>query len=85
MPSFKIIYTKSAVKDIKKLDPVAKKRIRKKLDKFAGNPLQYGKKLIDSSLGDYRWRMGNYRIVFDVHGQTIVILRAGHRRDVYKK
>jgi mRNA interferase RelE/StbE len=31
----------------------------------------------------YRMRMGDYRILFDVEGDVIVIRRVGHRREVY--
>jgi len=70
--------------DIRKLDIVAKKRIKKKLEEYAINPHVYAKKLINSAIGSYRWRVGNYRIVFDIDGTNIVILRVGHRREIYR-
>ena len=82
--SYQLIYTKSASKDIQKLDNVAKKKIKKKLEQYSKNPLGYAKKLTNSAIGDYRWRAGNYRIIFDLHGQKIVILKAGHRREIYR-
>ncbi|MGB6839130.1 MAG: type II toxin-antitoxin system RelE/ParE family toxin [Microgenomates group bacterium] len=81
--SFKIIYTKIASKDIQKLDSVAKKKIKKKIETYSEKPLFYARKLIDSKIGRYRWRAGNYRIVFDLDKRTIVILRIGHRREIY--
>ena len=42
-------------------------------------------KLIDETLGQYRYRIGDYRVIFDIHGQNIVILRVGHRREIYRK
>jgi mRNA interferase RelE/StbE len=41
--------------------------------------------LTDSSLGSYRFRVGDYRIIFDIEGQDIVVLRIGHRRELYKR
>lgn len=82
--SFKVIYTRSAVKDIKKLDRVVKKQIKKKIEVYSKKPLSYSRKLIDLKIGSYRWRIGNYRIVFDIRGKIIVILRIGHRREIYK-
>lgn len=81
---YTLLYTKSAVDDIHKLDIVAKKRIKKKIVEFAVNPLLYAKKLVHSAIGEYRWRVGNYRIVFDINGKNIVILRVGHRKEIYK-
>ena len=76
-----------AKKDLQSLDSIVQKRIAKKLKYFIEqpDPLQFAKKLIDSSGGDYRWRVGHYRVVFDVNGKEIRILRVQHRKDVYKK
>ncbi|MBA3724213.1 MAG: type II toxin-antitoxin system RelE/ParE family toxin [Candidatus Levybacteria bacterium] len=79
-----LIYTRTAVSDIKKLDIVVRKRLGKKLQTFAREPMTYGKKLIDASIGSYRWRIGDYRIIFDMDGKNIVILRIKHRRESYK-
>jgi mRNA interferase RelE/StbE len=81
---YKLIYTKSAVKDIKKLDGVAKVRIKNKIELYSQNPLHYAKKLVNSYIGEYRWRFGKYRLIFDLKGNSIIILRIGHRREVYK-
>ena len=81
---YKLVYTKTAFKDIQKLDPVAKKRIKRKLETLAKNPKLHSKKLTNSSIGNYRFRIGNYRIVFDIDKQNIVILRVGHRKEIYK-
>lgn len=81
---YKLLYTKSATKDIQKLDTVVKKRLKIKLEAYATNPLFYAKKLTDFSLGAYRWRIGKYRIVFDLDGENIVILRIRHRREIYR-
>ncbi len=35
---------------------------------------------MDSTLGTYRFRVGDYRIVFDIEDTTIIILRVGHRK-----
>jgi len=81
---YTLLYTKTAVKDIEKLDKVAKKRLKKKLEEYQKDPIKYAKKLTDPRLGTYRWRIGNYRIVFDIDKQNIIILRIGHRREIYR-
>lgn len=81
---FKLLYTKSAFKDIRKLNPISKKKIKKKLELYAKDPLFYAKKLIKTSLGTYRWRIGNYRIIFDIDKSNIIILRLGHRKEIYR-
>ena len=81
---YNLLYTKTSARDIQKLDNVSKKRLKKKLEEYAKNPLTYAKKLTDSKIGSFRWRIGNYRVVFDLDGQNIIILRVGHRREIYK-
>lgn len=82
--AYQLLYTSTAHKDIKKLDSVAKKRLKIKLELLATNPIYYSKKLVHSDLGMYRFRVGDCRIIFDLHGKDIVILRVGHRREIYK-
>jgi mRNA interferase RelE/StbE len=81
---YSLVYTRTAFDDIKKLDPVAKKRIKEKLEQFSFSPFKYAKKLINPTIGSYRFRVGNYRIIFDIDKNNIVILRVGHRREIYK-
>jgi mRNA interferase RelE/StbE len=47
--------------------------------------LKYAEKLVDPRLGTYRFRIGDYRVVFDLEGNEIIVLRVGHRKDIYKK
>lgn len=82
--AFKILYSKSAVNDIKKLDSIIKKRLGKKLEVLATNPLDHATKLENSPTGSYRWRIGNYRVIFDIDGKNIVIFRIRHRRESYR-
>lgn len=80
---YRLVYTARAVKDIKKLDTVAKRRLKKAIEKLALDPLGFSTKLIDHKLGEYRYRIGNYRVIFDLIGKETVFLRVEHRRDVY--
>lgn len=82
--AYKLVYTKSAYRDIKKLDRVVKNKIKKKIEIYSKTPTKYARKLMDSKIGNYRWRVGNHRIVFDIVKKDIVILRVRHRREVYK-
>ncbi len=81
-----MVFSKTACKDIDKLDKLTKQRIAKKLEYFLGqdNTLSFAKQLIDSKLGTYRFRVGHYRVVFDIEGDTIEVLAIKHRKDVYK-
>lgn len=61
-----------------------KNRIDRKLQKYAENPLIYARKLIDPIIGTYRFRLEKYRVIFDIDDKKIVVLRIGHRKDIYK-
>ena len=82
--AYEFVYTHRAVRDIEVLDPLARKRLGKKLEALKQNPRRTAQKLIDSKLGQYRWRIGDYRVIFDLHGEKVVILRVGHRREIYR-
>ncbi len=82
--NYQLVYTRRAEKDIKKLDPTVKRAIAKFLLKLQNNPIQYSEKLTDPRTGTYRSRIGNYRVIFDIEDRDIVILRIGHRKDIYK-
>jgi mRNA interferase RelE/StbE len=83
--SYKLVYTRRAEKDIKKLDPSIKHQIGKALLKLQDNPLEHSEKLTNFEIGTYRSRTGDYRVVFDIEGKDVVILRVGHRKEIYKR
>ncbi len=87
MSSYKILYKRPAVKSIEKLTPQIKKRLKSKLEYFMDqdDPLVYAKALTKPSDAQYRFRVGNYRVLFDIERDNIVILLVQHRKDVYKK
>lgn len=87
MAKYQVFFTKTALKDVKKLDAVIAKRIEKKIRYFidSGKPLSFATQLTKPSDAQYRWKVGDYRILFDTDSDTITILLVQHRKDVYKK
>lgn len=82
---YRLVYTRRAVRDIEKLDEVTRARVDRTLTRYESDPFKYAEKLTDPNLGTYRFRIGDYRVVFDVEGGDIVVLRVGHRRELYKR
>lgn len=82
---FNLVYTQRAVRDIRKLEPSVRLRIGKTLFRFQEDPLKYAERITDAKLGSYRFRIGDYRVIFDLEDVDIVILRVGHRRDIYRR
>jgi len=79
-----LVYTQRAARDLSRLDPPVRKRLGKALERYAEDPLKHAKKLVDPLLGSYRFRVGDYRVVFDIVDDELVILRIGHRSDIYR-
>lgn len=78
----------STIKDLRNLPINIQKRIAKKLEYYLNQsePLDYAVPLVgNGKVGDYRFRVGDYRVVFDFEDNRITILMIEHRRDVYQK
>jgi mRNA interferase RelE/StbE len=86
MTNYRIVFAGSSKKDLSKLDRVTRQRIAKKLQYFLelDDPLAYARQLVHSSIGSYRFRVGHYRIVFDLDGDSVQVVSIKHRKDVYK-
>ncbi len=81
---YKIVLTQRAVKDLENIDERMQNRIAVKLKEYAKEPHRYTRKLISPKIGTYRFRIGDYRVIFDIDHENIVILRIGHRKSIYK-
>ena len=81
--------TRTAERQIKKLDRAAQKSIlcflRERVQ-AADNPRQWGKPLHGDKGGLWRYRIGDYRLICDVQDEriTVLVLQVGHRKDVYR-
>ena len=86
MIQYRMVFAGRSKNDIGKLDRVTRQRIARKLQYFLEqeDPLVYARQLAHSNIGSYRFRVGHYRIVFDIDGHTHQVLSIKHRKDVYK-
>lgn len=89
MATYQAEFTKVAEKEFFELDNLLQKRVAKKIAFFLDqpDPLIYAKKLQDFDGGDYRWRVGKYRIIFDLDESRnlIKVLHIEHRRSAYRQ
>jgi mRNA interferase RelE/StbE len=81
---YRILLTKRAVKDLGKLSEDVKLRIKEKFNLLLNDPTGISKKLSSPLIGTYRLRVGDYRVIFDIDDDKVIILRIGHRKDIYK-
>lgn len=85
MAEYSYKFTPKAFKKLEKLPREIQRRIFAKLDYFCEtNPMIFAEKLSDFELGDYRFRISDYRVIFDVFGSVITIINLGHRREIYR-
>lgn len=85
MPPYTYRLIPLAAKQFKKLPRQLQIRIIKKVKFFCQTePLYYAEKLTDKEIGEFRFRIGNYRVIFDLQDQMITILKIGHRREIYR-
>ena len=62
-------------------------RIQAAIDILAEEPRPPAAKRLVNFAGEWRVRVGDYRIVYDIHDDELVVLvlSAGHRREIYKR
>ena len=77
---FQIIYSKKAVKFLKKQDVPTRRRLVTAIEKL---PLEGDIKKLQGVDG-YRLRVGDFRVLFDVNGIIIDIIEIGNRGQIYK-
>ncbi len=83
--AYKVLYKASVESDLRKLDKTDTRRIVDKLEKDLGNDPNKGIPLKGSYQGLFRYRIGEFRIIYAKSRDGILVLRIGYRKDIYKK
>lgn len=84
--AWSVEFKEAAQKQLLKLDRRWQSEILDYLeDRVARNPRLHGKILTGDKKGLWRYRVGDYRIICDLRDDvvTVLVLRIGHRKDVY--
>ena len=80
-----ILYLRSASKELMSLDAVQRERVVEKLKQYAANPEALSNQVKAlKGVAALRLRIGDYRVLFRNEPERIVVLKVGHRRDVYE-
>jgi mRNA interferase RelE/StbE len=72
-----------SVKDLKKLPAKLRRRIIEKVEEMTED-LAGDVKQLTNFTPEYRLRVGDYRVLFEIEGNTIVVYRVRHRREAYR-
>ena len=83
---YELIIKPSAEKALDRLPRVTRGRLLAALQELRDEPRPSGAIKLTGEEQTYRIRVGDYRIVYDIHDDTLVVLvlRVGHRKDVYR-
>lgn len=85
---YRVIFSEAAKKQLKKMDKHISALILGWIEKNlegCKDPRQHGKSLTGDKSGQWRYRIGDYRIICEIIDEeiTILVLEAGHRKNVY--
>lgn len=82
---YKLIFDKKSLNDLNKLDVKIKERIWEKLQISKEYPFRFFEKLKETS--GFKLRIGDWRVIADIFRdkEAIIILKIGHRKNIYDK
>ena len=84
--TYRLLYHALVAEDIERLPENIKDRIRTAIeDRLLPDPARAGRPLRESLVGHRKMRVGDLRVIYRVQGNRIIILKIGHRKDVYAK
>jgi len=83
---YEVLLARQAERDLKKLAGEVFHRIVREIKNLAHTPRPQGCRKLTDSGADYRIRVGDYRVLYEVddRARQVKILKVGHRRDVYR-
>ena len=85
--SYRIDIAATAVRQLRRLDRTAQRRVQAAIELLADNPRPKGAKKLVGGDGEWRVRTGDYRIVYEIFDNKLLVLvvAVGHRRDIYER
>ncbi|OIQ85545.1 plasmid stabilization system protein [mine drainage metagenome] len=86
MPRYHVTYASAAARALRRLDRPVQRRLADAIDRLGDDPRPHGAKALQGADGLLRIRVGDYRIIYAIHDEQLVVLVAtlGHRREVYR-
>ena len=83
--AYNIVYKKSVQRDLKKLPKAEAHRILNQVEEELSKNADTYPVLKGQFVGLRKYRVGDYRVIYAVLENEVLVLRIGHRKDVYKK
>ncbi len=82
--SFKVTFKKSVTRDLKKIEKNQADTILKKIEEELPQKAETFSLLTGKFSGLRKFRVGDYRVIYSIIGDTALILRISHRREAYR-
>ena len=82
--AYRVVYKKSVHRDLKKLGKKEALQVMNRLERDLSKKPDSCPVLKGKFSGLRRYRTGNYRVIYVILEKDVVILRIGHRKDIYK-
>lgn len=84
--SYQVDIAPSALRQLRKLDPQARRTVQAAIELLAEQPRPPAAKMLVNAGGAWRVRVGDFRVVYDIEeGRLVVlVLAVAHRREVYR-
>jgi len=84
--TYRITLGPPAARQLRNFDPQIRRRIQAALELLAVEPRPPAATRLVGGSGEWRVRTGDYRIVYEIHDDEllVLVLRVGHRRDIYR-
>lgn len=85
--TYRIEVAPAVVRQLRKLDPAARRRIQAAIELLAEHPRPQGARKLVGRDGEWRVRTGDYRIVYEIQDGVLLVLvvAVGHRHDIYQR
>jgi len=83
--AYNIVYKKSVQRDLKKLSKAEAHRVLNQVEEELSENADTHPVLKGQFAGLRKYRIGDYRVIYAILGADVLVLRIGHRKDVYKK
>jgi len=83
--AYNIVYKKSVQRDLKKLSKAEARRVLNQVEEELSRKADTYPVLKGQFAGLRKYRVGDYRVIYAILGDEVLVLRIGHRKEVYKK
>ncbi len=83
---YRVEFARPAAKELASLSINVRSRLIKRIESLGNNPRPHGVEALTDGGGALRVRVGAFRVIYEVHDAIllVLVLKIGHRRDVYR-